>query len=218
MKKTTCSKIIGITNLTESTYLVRLEKNDFQFRAGQYLVLNVPGKSKAREYSIYSSEDAPTLDLLIREVPDGEVSLALKQLKPGTKVEISGPFGFFVLRDYELNDLNHFIFVATGTGISPFHSMVLSNPDIQYEVIHGIQHGKEAYGAEDYPDGSYLACTSRDQEGHFHGRVTQYLRNRPVRKDSRYYLCGNSAMVNEVTQFLEEEGVPSQNIRTEIFF
>jgi NAD(P)H-flavin reductase len=218
MKKITYSKIIDVIHLTESTYVVRLEKNDFEFKAGQYLVLNVPGKSKAREYSIYSSENAPTIDLLIKEVTNGEVSKELKQMKPGTKVEISGPFGFFVLRYSELNDRNHFIFVATGTGISPFHSMVLSNPDLRCEVIHGIQHGREAYGSEDYREGSYLACTSRDQEGDYHGRVTQYLRMKPVSKDSLYYLCGNSGMVHEVTQYLEDEGVAPQNIRTEVFF
>src|SRR5664279_1936974 len=139
MKKITYSKILEIRNLTESTYVLRLEKSDFEFKAGQYLVLNVPGENKAREYSIYSPEAASYIDLLIKEVDKGEISKELKYLKVGTKVEITGPFGFFVLRDNEPAKNNHFTFIATGTGIAPFHSIILSNPGLNYLMIHGVR-------------------------------------------------------------------------------
>ena len=70
MKKTTYSKILEINNLTESTYVIRLEKSDFEFKPGHYLVLNVPGEYKSREYSLYSPEKAPYIDLLIKEVDE----------------------------------------------------------------------------------------------------------------------------------------------------
>lgn len=218
MKKIAHSKILDIINLTESTYIVRLEKNNFEFKAGQYLVLNIPGENMAREYSIYSKEDAPYIDLLIKEVTNGNLSKEIKYLKIGTKVEISGPFGFFILRDHELNQSNHFIFVATGTGISPFHSMVLSNPRLDFEVIHGIKYNIEAYDATDYPTDNYKACTSQERGVNFSGRVTNYLREKGVRKNSIYYICGNSGMVNEVSGYLELEGISPENIRTEVFF
>lgn len=218
MKKISHCKILDIINLTESTYIVRLEKNDFEFKAGQYLVLNIPGENMAREYSIYSAEGASFIDLLIKEVTDGKISKELKYLKIGTKVEISGPFGFFILRDRELNQGNHFTFVATGTGISPFHSMVLSNPKLDCEVIHGIKHNIEAYHATDYHTDNYKACTSQEHGVNFSGRVTKYLKEKGVRKDSIYYICGNSGMVNEVSGYLELEGITPENIRTEVFF
>lgn len=218
MKKIAHSKILDIINLTESTYIVRLEKNNFEFKAGQYLVLNIPGENMAREYSIYSKEDDSCIDLLIKEVTDGKISKELKYLKIGTKVELSGPFGFFILRDRELEQGNHFTFVATGTGISPFHSMVLSNPELAYEVIHGVKHDYEAYNATDYPVGSYTACTSQERGVNFTGRVTKYLKEKGVRKDSIYYICGNSGMVSEVSGYLELQGIAPENIRTEIFF
>ena len=218
MKKISHSKILDIINLTDSTYIVRLEKNNFEFKAGQYLVLNIPGENMAREYSIYSEENAPYIDLLIKEVTDGKLSKELKYIKIGTKVEISGPFGFFILRDRELNQSNHYTFVATGTGISPFHSMVLSNPGLNCEVIHGIKHNGETYESADYPTGCYKACTSKDHGANFFGRVTQYLKVGEIRKDSLYYICGNSGMVGEVSGYLELQGVPPENIRTEVFF
>ena len=218
MKKITYSKVLDIRNLTESTYVLRLEKNDFGFKAGQYLVLNVPGEYKAREYSIYSPEDAPYIDLLIKEVANGEISRELKYLKIGTKVEITGPFGFFVLRENRQKEKNHFIFVATGTGISPFHSIILSNPGLDHEVVHGVKHSYEAYDSIDYSTDHYKLCTSRDNGGIFFGRVTRYLKEKGVSKDSVYYICGNSGMVNEVTEYLEQQGIAPENIRTEVFF
>ncbi|MEI6677201.1 MAG: FAD-binding oxidoreductase [Mariniphaga sp.] len=218
MKKIVYSKVLGIINLTQSTYVLRLEKNDFQFKAGQYLVLNIPGEYKAREYSIYSPEDAPYIDLLIKEVVDGEISKELKYLKIGTKVEITGPFGFFVLRNWQPGEINHYTFVASGTGISPFHSIILSNPGLNYEVIHGVKYIEEAYNSADYPPEHYTLCTSRDKRGTYSGRVTQYLREKGIRKDSIFYICGNSGMVHEVTDELEQNGISPENIRTEVFF
>lgn len=217
-KKITYSKILKIKNLTESTYVMSLEKGDFEFKAGQYLVLNVPGEYKAREYSIYSAEGAPTIDLLIKEVADGEVSRELKYMKIGTKVEITGPFGFFVLRDYQPSESKHYTFVATGTGISPFHSIILSNPGLDYEVIHGVRHGYEAYESGDYLEDRYKLCTSREHGENYYGRVTQYLKEKGIKKGSIYYICGNSGMVNQVTELLEENGITPANIRTEVFF
>jgi len=217
-KKITYSKILEIRNLTESTYVLRLEKSDFVFKAGQYLVLNVPGENKAREYSIYSPEDAPCIDLLIKEVDKGEISKELKYLKVGTKVEITGPFGFFLLRDNEQIKHSHFTFIATGTGIAPFHSIILSNPGLNYEVIHGVRHGYEAYDSSDYPEDCYNLCTSREHGVYNFGRVTHYLKDKGINKDSIYYICGNSGMVNDVTEILEKNGIIPENIRTEVFF
>jgi ferredoxin--NADP+ reductase len=218
VKKITYSKVLEIKNLTESTYVLRLEKGNFEFKAGQYLVLNVPGKYKAREYSVYSPEAAPYIDLLIKEVIDGEISKELKYLKVGTKVEITGPFGFFILRDSKNNKINHFTFVATGTGISPFHSIILSNPGLDYEVIHGVKYSYEAYDSKDYSKGRYTLCTSRGKGGNFSGRVNRYFSEKGVRKDSVYYICGNSGMVNELSEYLEKMGISPENIRTEVFF
>jgi len=218
MKKITFSKILEIRNLTESTYVIRLEKSDFVFKAGQYLILNVPGENIAREYSIYSPEDSPYIDLLIKEVEQGEISKELKYLKIGTKVEITGPFGFFVLKDSQDNKIKHFTFVATGTGIAPFHSIILSNPDLDYEVIHGVRYDHEAYDPTNYAKDCYKLCASRGQGENYIGRVTQYLKEKKIRKDSIYYICGNSGMVNDVTRYLERHGISSENIRTEVFF
>ncbi len=218
MNEITHSKILEIRNLTESTYVLRLEKNDFEFKAGQYVILHIPGENDSREYSIYSPEEAPFIDLLIKEVDQGEFSKELKYLKIGTKVEITGPFGFFILRHNGQNKKTHFTFIATGTGIAPFHSIILSNPALEYKIIHGVRYCYEAYDANDYAKERYRLCTSREQGDNYHGRVTHYLKEKGIKRDSIFYICGNSAMVTDMSDLLEKSGIAPENIRTEVFF
>ena len=218
MKEKIQSKVLDIRNITESTYILRLERNGFEFKAGQYLVLSVPDERKAREYSIYSSEHDDFIGLLIKEVNPGELSRELKYLKVGSKVQISGPFGFFILKDEVIRQSQPVIFVATGTGISPFHSIIKSNSGLDYRVIHGVRYKYEAYEKEHYAADRYQLCSSRENGIGFKGRVTDFLKTEPVNKKALYYLCGNSAMVDEVIDYLESQGLPPENIKTEIFF
>ena len=70
-----------------------------------------------------------------------------------------GPFGFFSLdEDYATKK---YLFVATGTGIAPFHSIALSHPGLDYKIVHGIRYGAEAYERNAYPANRYVACASR---------------------------------------------------------
>lgn len=218
MKEKIQSKVLAIRNITESTYILRLERNGFEFKAGQYLVLNIPGERKAREYSIYSPEQEDFIELLIKEVNPGELSRELKYLKIGTKVQIGGPFGYFILKDEVVESRQPVVFVATGTGISPFHSIILSNPALDYRIIHGVRYKYEAYEKEDYAEDRFQLCSSRENGIGFMGRVTDFLKTEAINKKALYYLCGNSAMVDEVTDYLESEGLPVEHIKTEVFF
>ena len=218
MKEKIQSKVLEIRNITESTYILRLERNGFEFRAGQYLVLSVPDERKAREYSIYSSEQDEFIELLIKEVNPGELSHELKYLKVGTKVQISGPYGYFILKDEVLQKKQPVIFVATGTGISPFHSIILSNPDLDYKILHGVRYKYEAYEKEDYNAHRYQLCSSRENGIGYKGRVTDFLAEHDIDKAALYYLCGNSAMIDQVIDMLEQRGLSPDQIKTEVFF
>ena len=60
-------------------------------------------------------------------------------------------------------------------------------------------------------------CVKR-KGGDFSGRVTEYLRSNKIDKKARYYLCGNSEMINDVYDILSETGINGSNIVTEVFF
>ena len=229
--------VIGTKELTESTYVLKIGRGGLAFEAGQYISLGLPGNAEKREYSIYSGVDDDYLDVLVKEIDEGIVSKQLKHLQKGAHVEMDGPFGFFTLKKENKKDIKP-VFIASGTGIAPFHSFVRSNPQLEFTLIHGVRLAEEAYDREAYnrivnerkafntmPPGQdtsgqnrYILCTSRDQKGDFHGRVTHYLSENPQGLDSDYYLCGNSNMIHEVYEILREQGVETGRIHAEVYF
>ena len=97
------------------------------FRPGQYISLKVDleGVRITRPYSIASSpKDALKgfYELTIRKEDNGFLTHYLwDNWKVGTKIESSGPEGFFF---YErLRDLTQLVGIAGGSGITPFRSM-----------------------------------------------------------------------------------------------
>ena len=103
------SEIISIRFLTESTYVLRFQRNGLEFQAGQYIVIGPQGSKQKREYSIYSPVTAPYLEVIIKEVDNGFLSKKLKLEHPGEIIEVEGPFGYFVID--EKKGMSHFFFV-----------------------------------------------------------------------------------------------------------
>ncbi|WP_147372077.1 ferredoxin--NADP reductase [Mariniphaga sediminis] len=210
-------QITAVRNLTDSAFILQMERKELPFQTGQFVILRHPGSIAQREYSVYSGEQEDVLEVLVREVTDGQVSPRLKKLRPGDKVEVDGPFGFFRFQPQTFST-QKFLFVATGTGISPFHSFVHTYPDLDYQLIHGVRFGEEAYEHDHFDKQKVTLCTSGDKTGDFNGRVTDYLATRDIAPDLQCFLCGNSEMIYEVFDILTGKGIPVQNIYTEVYF
>lgn len=205
-----------VRTLTPDTYVLRFNRNDMNFRAGQHITLGIPGNNQVREYSIYSTEQDAGLEVLIKEVENGLVSRQLRKLIPGEILEVDGPFGYFSVDKNHFN--RKFLFVGTGTGIAPFRSITGTYPLLDYTLLHGVRYATEAYERQLYPDNRYVLCTSRDSMGSFSGRVTDYLKENPLDSDTLVYLCGNCDMIYDVYDLLTSRGFPSGNIKTEVYF
>ena len=210
-------RVLEVRDLTDTTYIVRFSKSNIEFQAGQHITLGLPGDNQVREYSVYSPSHAPYLEVLIKEVEDGLVSRKLHRVKEGDLLQADGPFGFFTI-DTESMQKKKFLFVATGTGIAPFHSLAGSYPDLDYQIIHGVRYANEGYERESYPEDRYTLCTSRDTKGDFEGRVTDYLNTVKVDSDTLVYLCGNCDMIYEVYDLLTSRGIDADQIKTEVYF
>ena len=92
-----------VRDLTRSTYVVRMNRYDMEFQAGQNLNLGIAGDTEKRDYSIYSGIKDNFLEILVKEVDDGLVSKQLKRLNPGDKLDVDGPFGFFTIKEKDRN-------------------------------------------------------------------------------------------------------------------
>ena len=215
-------KVVGVKDLTESTFILRIERNNFQFVPGQCVNIGLPNDAVNREYSTYSGVNDQYLEFLIKEVTGGIVSPALHRLKKGSKVSVDGAYGLFTIPRPEAK--KKYLFIGTGTGIAPFHSFVKSYPGLDYQVLHGIRTKEEQYDKKDYDAKRYVACISRGKssdlrdQGIFRGRVTDYLRKNKVDPGTVCYLCGNSNMINEVYDTLQGQGLSGTNIISEVFF
>ena len=210
-------KVISVRNITDSTFVIRLERNNMQFQTGQFVILKNLNSSAKREYSVYSGENDDYIEVLVREIEGGQVSGKLKRLKPGTEIEVEGPFGFFKFSPEKFSS-QKFLFVATGTGISPFHSFVRTYPGLDYYLMHGVRFKEEAYEHADYNDDKVALCLSADKGGDFNGRVTDYLFTQKIDKETNCFLCGNSDMIYEAFDILTGKGVPVSNIYSEVYF
>ena len=203
--------------LTPSAFVLRFERKHIEFKAGQYLSVGLAGEPQARDYSVYSAENDPYVEIMVKQIDNGTVSRQLSQCKKGDRLRILGPRGNFNLHKEVIGSRKH-LFIATGTGISPFHSFVKSNPALNYLLIHGVRKDEEAYERNDYDTSRYVLCCSREETGDYHGRVTGYLKTLPVEKNSVAYLCGNGDMIFEVFEILVNKGIGVENIHTEIYF
>ena len=110
------------------------------------------------------------------------------------------------------------MFIATGTGIAPFHSFVERWPNLNYKLIHGIRHEEEQYHFEDYAKSRYFPCVSQPSDGSERFRVTDYLLNNELSKNILVYICGNRNMIVDVFNILHSKGVSGDKIVTEVFF
>ncbi|TVQ25216.1 MAG: oxidoreductase [Spirochaetaceae bacterium] len=216
-RHSTTHTVQSVRDLTDSTYVLRMDRHNMSFSPGQYISLGVNDDINMREYSVYSGVDQDFLEVIVKEVDNGHVSKLLRRLKPGQSVRLDGPFGFFTI-DPETRQNADFLFVATGTGISPFHCFALSYPELRYTLLHGVRTSEECYDNDVFPADRYTPCISRESSAHFNGRVTEYIRQNPVKPETKCYLCGNCDMIYEAFDILTDQGVPAENLFAEVYF
>ncbi len=221
-------RVQSVRHLTESTFVVRFDRNGIEFEPGQYVSVGLTGDINMREYSVYSPADADYLEILVKEVEEGHVSRRLKRLTEGDELEVDGPFGFFLIEEEDVG--RQVVFIATGTGISPFHCFAGSLKGLDYTLLHGVRTQDERYEHGWFDPHRVITCLSRDPEAvgtlaatesgarYASGRVTDYLRSNPVDPDSLCYLCGNCDMIYEAFDILKDHGVPPEQLFAEVYF
>lgn len=210
-------KVEEIRQLTSETFSLKLPKARFAFKAGQHISLGIYGDYQSREYSVYSGADDENLEVLVKEVENGYFTPKLRKLKVGDLVEIHGPFGKFGM-DPKDAETGKFVFIASGTGIAPFRSMVRTYPEIDYTLIHGVRYSTEAYDRHEYASDRYILCSSRDQKGTYNGRLTGYLKGCTFSPETHFYLCGNSDMIFDALEILKDKGFERDQIHCEVYF
>jgi ferredoxin--NADP+ reductase len=226
-----------------------------EFKAGQYGVLGLPysapriptadplpikepDKLIKRAYSVASSSVVKEyVEFYIALVESGELTPRLFALEPGDKVWLSGKFtGMFTLE--EVPDRKNILFIATGTGLAPYMSMLRTNlkcnSDQKYAVFHGARHSwdlgyrSELNGlARLCENFAYMPIIDHPEEENNRwagdvGFVNDLWKKRklkeawgidPSPENTRIFLCGNPLMITSMLEILHEEGFEEFNRR-----
>lgn len=203
--------------------------HEIHFKAGQFIQMFIPlpdGKTRRTSYSIASSpKNTNFFELCVTLVDGGKSSTFLHSLKKGDKVQGMGPLGTF----HFLEDGRDSVFVATGSGIAPFRSMIHDQlekgaPISQYLVFGNRFEEDIIYRreweelAQKNPRFKPLFTLSRapwaGAKGYVQDKIEGFV---PDLAGKNYYICGLKNMIDAVEQKLLALGVPKEQVHFERF-
>ena len=220
------ARLLESRELAPNTHHFEFESLDWQaaFVPGQFLSVTATiGEDEiTRAYSIASPPDGNRFAFCANLVQDGHLTPFLFSLKPGDEIDFKGPYGAFILR----RPVSDSIFVATGTGIAPFRSILLSklreHSDRRFTLIFGVRH---EYGllyhdewralAVECPNLDYQPTLTRPPD-HWTGRSgrvqSHTLEALGDRRQIDVYICGLREMVDDMRQQLKAIGLDRKRI------
>ncbi len=168
------------------------------------------------------------------DVPPGQMSSFIFNLKPGDKVTISGPYGEFFAKDTD----NEMVFIGGGAGMAPMRSHIFD----QLKRIHskrkmtfwyGGRSMREIFYQEDFDELQdknenfkwHIALSEPLPEDNWNGLtgfihqvlLDNYLSKHKAPEDCEFYLCGPPMMNSAVLKMLDDLGVEPENIMLDDF-
>jgi propane monooxygenase reductase subunit len=218
----------SVTHDMRHLVLRLVEPQEIKFFPGQYVDITVPGTEETRSFSMAntSSRDGGLLEFVIKVYPDGLFSHFLDtRLAIGDRLELTGPFGVFTLREGLDTEL---IFVGGGAGMAPILSLLRSMAE------RGIQRkATYFYGArgrrdlcfeqelrdleEVLPSFRYVPALSEPTAGDGWegetGLITDVVKRLATGlKGAHAYVCGPPPMVEAAMPLLSTLGVEEKRI------
>ena len=225
------AEVVSIDRVTHDLrhlVLRLIEPAEITFFPGQYMDIKVPGTDVTRSFSMAntSSKEDGRLEFVIKVYPDGVFSSFLDtRLRPGDRLDVTGPFGVFTLRDAPDHDL---VFVGGGAGLAPILALLRSMAERGIErravFYYGARTAKDLCFVEEIhalagklPGFRFVPALSEPAEGESWdgevGFITDVVRRSEVDlRHAHAYLCGPPPMVEAAMPLLAQLGVPEKHI------
>ena len=205
-------------------HLVLRVSGELKFFPGQYVDISVPGTGASRSFSMAntSSRETGLLEFVIKVYPGGLFSEFLdRRLRVGDRLDLTGPFGVFTLRD---NPDARLVFLGGGAGMAPILALLRSMAERGIDRPTTFYYGSrtqldlcfedELRALEQtLPRFRYVpALSEADWDGES-GLITDVVeRLEEDFKDVDAYVCGPPPMVEAAIALLERKGVPEAHI------
>ena len=228
------SEIREETKTAKSFRLVSSDRYLPPFQAGQYinLFVDIGGIRTSRPYSISSPPNQNGYyEIAVRRVEDGFVSdYLLESVKVGDRLESTAPTGNFYYHPlFHGEDL---VFLAGGSGITPFMSMIREVTDCglprKIHLLYGSQRPDDVIFGEELEERArrhenlrvtlVISGPPGGYEG-YTGFITEKLMKNVLGNVSgkTFYVCGPEAMYTFCLPELLKLQVPDRKIRMEVF-
>jgi propane monooxygenase reductase subunit len=225
--RTVTAEVVGNTPVTHDLRHLVLglrDGDDFTFFPGQYADIAVPGTGETRSFSMAntSARDSRRLEFLIKVYPDGLFSRFLDtKVQPGDRLELTGPYGMFTLRDAPDSDL---IFVGGGAGMAPILCLLRSMAErgIARKAVYyyGARRREDLCFTEELrelertlPDFRYVPALSEEEWEGENGLITDVVARREASLSGAHaYVCGPPPMVEAAVPLLTRLGVPDKHV------
>ena len=212
---------------------------EFAFKPGQHLTLRrvVDGEEQRRSYSLCAGIDDDEWRIGIRELPGGLFSTwANRELRAGDTLECMAPDGAFCAAPDPAR-ARHVVLIAAGSGITPLLSIAKSvlarEPMSRVSLLYGNRTLASVMfreALEDLKDAhlgrfALFHVFSREAQdvalfdGRLDGARLQRFLDTLLPADSidDVFLCGPSAMLDELAPVLAARGVAEDRIHIERF-
>ena len=203
------------------------------FDAGMFIMLAYKnpqtGEEIARAFSLASKPDDETLDFAISMI-HGRFTSKLDTAQVGDVYYVSGPHGQF---KYDPNQNKKVLFVAGGTGLAPFLSMLRlieeKKLDTDIKLLYSMRFSTETICKEELE--GYKKClkfemtrsVTREQDvagwdGEY-GHIDAAMISRHVAdpKERTCYVCGPLKFTKAIEAALVELGVDKANIKADVW-
>jgi propane monooxygenase reductase subunit len=204
-----------------------VEPTSLKFFPGQYVDFTVPDTEETRSFSMANTSSANgRLEFVIKIYPGGLFSEFLDtKVAPGDRLDITGPFGVFTLRDAPNADL---IFLGGGAGMAPILALLRTMAERGIErkatFYYGARRRRDLCFEDELreleqrlPSFHYVpALSDPDPEEDWDGEVglitdvVRRLQGELAGADA--YVCGPPPMVEAALELLPTLGVDEKRM------
>lgn len=215
------AKIIKRTEENQISVCFRLQfekdiQKEFEFLAGQFLFVGVPGFGEAAFTLSSNPKDSHKFfEICVRQV--GELTTKINQQQIGDYLYIRGPFGngFPAVKQ-------NLILIGGGCGFIPLKSVLVENlnrSDIKMQVFLGCKNTKTLYFEKEYADWQKkIDFQVILEEGIFKGFseekgfVTDLIKKTTLVDNPLVFICGPEIMYKFVIRELLNKKIKPENI------
>ncbi len=197
-----------------------------------YSMANYPGEKGIIMLNVRIASPPPNSPA--GEIPPGQVSSYIFDLKEGDEVTISGPYGEFYLEHSDAE----IVFIGGGAGMAPLRSHIFQlfkaeKTERKVSFWYGGRSKKELFYMDEFEElekehenfTMHVALSDPQPEDNWEGDTgfihlvlhDNYLKDHPAPEDIMYYMCGPPMMTASVIEMLDNLGVEKENIRFDDF-